>query len=413
MRLGGNLILTRLLFPEAFGLMAITQAVIFGINMFTDVGIGPSIIQKDRGSEPQFLNTAWTMQVVRGSIVWIVLCILAFPLAKFYSQPLLSSILPVVGLTALIGSFTSVNFHLAIRNMEFARVTMIEIGTYATGLLFTVSFAWLLQSVWGLVWGGVITSCFRVLSTHLVLHGVKDKFAWDRETVDQLKGFGRWILLSSVITFLSTEGLRLLIGALLDMRELALYTLASTMNLFLWQAILALASRAFFPAYAATYRSNPGELVSLVSRIRLLMIIPSWCVSVLFIFFGSELMDSLYDSRYHGSGPMLQLLATGTLVGCLWGSYSGALLATGRAATQTLLSVCQIVSQFCAIFVGYHFWMSKGIIIGLAAANWVMFLFNAVVMSRAGLFKLKQDLPFLGASILVVVWVWPRLSSFV
>ena len=46
LRFGGNLILTRLLFPEAFGMMGIIQAVIFGVWMLTDVGIGPSIVQK-------------------------------------------------------------------------------------------------------------------------------------------------------------------------------------------------------------------------------------------------------------------------------------------------------------------------------------------------------------------------------
>src|SRR4030067_3228097 len=87
LRLGGNLILTRLLFPEAFGMMAIIQAVAFGAHMLTDVGVGPSIVQNARGNEPAFLNTVWTVQIVRSVLVWVGLCALAFPLARFYGEP--------------------------------------------------------------------------------------------------------------------------------------------------------------------------------------------------------------------------------------------------------------------------------------------------------------------------------------
>ena len=44
LRLASNLILTRLLFPEAFGLMALVSVVLVGLAMFSDVGIGPAAI---------------------------------------------------------------------------------------------------------------------------------------------------------------------------------------------------------------------------------------------------------------------------------------------------------------------------------------------------------------------------------
>ena len=63
--------LTRLLFPEAFGLMALIQTFMIGLAMFSDLGIGPAIIQSDRGEDPDFLNTAWVMQILRGICLWL------------------------------------------------------------------------------------------------------------------------------------------------------------------------------------------------------------------------------------------------------------------------------------------------------------------------------------------------------
>lgn len=406
LRFAGNLVLTRLLFPEAFGMMAIIQSVMYGIHMLSDVGIGPSIVQKNGGNSPIFLNTAWTVQVVRGLLAWIGICIFALPLASLYGEPLLVSLFPVVGLGAIIGGFNSTKLLTAQRNLEAARVTFIEIGTYAIGLLFTIYLAWLLQSVWALVWGGLISSVLKMVASHYALHGEKNKFAWDKDSLHHLRGFGRWILLGSALTFLSLEGARLLIGAILDMRQLALFTLASTMNLLLWHAMLQLAGRVFFPAYAEVHRSSPENLIKVLYKIRLLIVIPSWILAVIFVFFGSQIMRLLYDVRYHDTGIMLVQLALGSLMACIWGSYSGVLTAQGKVATTTALTVVQIICQFSLMFIGNHFAGSTGLILGIAAANWVVYPFYAYVMQQNGLWQPKLDLIFLAASVLIVVLAW-------
>src|SRR5690606_17029308 len=75
MSLVSNLALAALLFPEAFGVMALVRLVLRGLKMFSDVGIGPSIIQHRRGEDPAFLNTAWTIQIVRGVLLFLATCV--------------------------------------------------------------------------------------------------------------------------------------------------------------------------------------------------------------------------------------------------------------------------------------------------------------------------------------------------
>lgn len=411
LRFAGNLILTRLLFPEAFGLMAIYQAVNYGVHMLSDVGVNASIVQNKQGNDPAFLNTAWTVQIVRGILAWAVLSALAYPMAALYGEPLLAAILPLAGLTAIIGGFNSTKWHTAQRNMEAVRVTKIEVVTYATGLLSTIILAWLMQSVWALVWGNVITSLLKLFASHVYLHGISNRFAWDREALSHLRGFGRWIMLGSALTFLSSEGARLLLGAMLDMQQLALFTLASTMSMMFAQAAQQVVGRVFFPAFAEVHRTTPEKLMAVLYKARLAFILPSWLLGVGFVFFGTELMSVLYDERYHGSGPMLELLAAGSLVGCVWGSYSHVLLAMGKAATETVLTAFQIVFQIASIYIGFHYWGATGIVAGVAAANWMMYPVRAYVMHRNGLWQYKLDLVMLAASTLIVMTAWSHLAA--
>src|SRR5262249_52416768 len=66
LRLLSSLIMTRLLAPDLFGIMAIATAVHVVVALLADVGLFQSIVQSPRGEDPSFLNTAWTLQVVRG-----------------------------------------------------------------------------------------------------------------------------------------------------------------------------------------------------------------------------------------------------------------------------------------------------------------------------------------------------------
>ena len=83
LRLAGNLILTRLLVPELFGLMTLAQTAITGLSMFSDIGTSANVVRHPRGEDPKFLNTAWTLQVIRGFWLWLGMALLAVPLARF------------------------------------------------------------------------------------------------------------------------------------------------------------------------------------------------------------------------------------------------------------------------------------------------------------------------------------------
>ena len=66
LRLLSSVILSRLFLPEYFGLMALVTTVIVGMNLFSHVGLQDSVIQNPRETS-RFLNTAWTIQVIRGA----------------------------------------------------------------------------------------------------------------------------------------------------------------------------------------------------------------------------------------------------------------------------------------------------------------------------------------------------------
>ena len=190
LRLASNLILTRILFPEAFGMMTLVTVIITGLALFSDVGIGPAILQSKRGDDPTFLDTAWTIQVLRGGALWIFTFILAWPVATFYGVPELSYILPLAGLSLAIDGFRTTRIETAHRHLIVGRATMLELLSQVISLIAIIGLALATRSVLALAVGAVIQSAVYVAVTYVYLPGHHDRFRWDRSAAKELISFG-------------------------------------------------------------------------------------------------------------------------------------------------------------------------------------------------------------------------------
>lgn len=403
LRLGGNLILTRLLFPEAFGLMAIVQVWMVGLQMFSDIGIVPAIIQSRRGEETEFLNTAWTIQVFRGGALWICSILLAWPVATLYHEPMLTLLLPVVGLNAFINGFNSTKLATVNRNLLFGRLVMIETGSYAFGLLVMILWALQVSTIWALVGGGIVTSLAKMAASHLVLDGPSNKFQFDKKAFHDLRKFGNWIFVSTIITFLSGQGDRLLIGYILDVRFLAFYTLALNMSNLFHDALRSVGGKVLFPVYAQVLRENPQKFYAILRKSRLLQILLSWIISFIFIIFGKQLMALLYDARYVDSGWILQILAIGQLVHVLESSNVGVMMASGKTRTMTVLLAFQSIIQIISLLFGYHFFEQTGMVYGIMFSKMLFYPVNAYIFHKYSLWQPEIDLPFLAIFLIVLL----------
>lgn len=401
LRFIGNLILTRLLFPEAFGLMGIVQVVLIGLALLSDVGITPSIIRSKQGNTAGFLNTAWSIQVIRGFGIYVTLLLFSFPIATFYDQPLLEQILPVVGLTAIINGFASTHIALANRDLLLKKIALLEIGSYALGLTATITLAWLDRSVWPLVWGALISATIKTVASHFLYADRSNRFAWNSDALGELINFGRWILLGSILTFFAAQGGRLIVGKLIGIEYLAYFILASTINIMLPEFMSKIGNKVLFPAYSKVERKDPRRLYPVLKKSRLIMIIPVWLVAVVVVFSSEQLISMLYDPRYSTAGWMLQYLSIGTMFGILTRSYGGVLWAKGKVATNTLLLAIQIVVHYSIMLIGFQVAGLHGMMLSFPTSTFIMYWVNAYIFSRLKLWQPEIDVPIICLSAVI------------
>jgi len=391
LRLLSNLILTRLLFPEAFGLMALVFVVIQGLQMLSDLGIGPSIIQNERGDDPTFLNTAWTLQILRGGVIYLSVVALSIPASWLYAEPRLTYLLPVVGFTALISGFDSSARHSVNRRLTLGRLTIFDLTAQFAALVVTIAWALVDRNVWALVGGAVAAALVRMAMSHFLLPGPKNRFAWDRNAVREVFHFGKWIFLSSAISLLAAQADRLILPKLITFELLGVYSIAYMLSQFPDQIVTSLSGRVVFPALSQLTHLPRTELRTVVVRNRRPFLLTIAVPLAVLAGFGDVLVRILYDARYHEAGWMLCLLALGLWPRMLTNTLAPALLAIGQpryfayAAGLRLLWVCGALPM---AYVAFGLW---GAVAAVACGAMAEYLIEGYGFWRHGLLCLKQD----------------------
>ena len=369
-RLASNLILTRLLFPEAFGLMTLVTVVTVGLMMFSDVGIGPSIAQSKRGDDPDFLNTAWTIQIIRGSCLWLVTVALAYPMARFYDQPELAVYLPISGLALLLSGLLPTRIETAHRHLVFGRLTLLDLTSQIIGVLCMVVLAYLTKSVMALVVGGVLGVVAKLILTHLFMPGEHNKFCWEKAALSEQVHFGKWIFLSTAFGFVSAQGDKAILGKLLSLDMLGIYNIGFFLASFPVALGLAMAQNLLIPIYRDRPPGEALENRKKLQKMRFLITSGLFIFLMLLAFFGPLIVRVLYDARYEQAGAMLVIVACALLPQAIGLSYDRAALAAGDSRGVFVFAGVRAVLQVSLLYLGFQFFGLFGglVSIGIAMA---------------------------------------------
>ena len=372
MRFASNLLLTRLLFPEAFGLMALVSMVMVGLSMFSDVGLGPSIQSSRRGDDPAFLDTAYSVQVLRGALLWLLGCAFAWPLASFYDAPEMIQILPVAAFASLIAGLAPIRVETANRHLALGRVTAIDLVSQAIGILIMIGLALWTKSVWSLVWGNIATAAVRLWLIAMLLPGPPSRFRWEAESVRELLRYGGWIFLSTAFGFLLSQGDKAILGRYLTLESLGVYNIGYFLASFPAMLLSALVARTFIPIYREVAASGSAQSRRRLRKMRFTLTGTVLLLMAAIALGGRELVAFLYDARYAGAGAVVVAIVCLQLPHVVMATYDSSALAAGDSRGFFLLSAVKAVLQTTLFLIGAHYCGLAGALLGQGAAAVLM-----------------------------------------
>ncbi len=418
--------MTRLLMPEMFGVMAIANVILFGIALFSDLGLRQNIIQSHRGNDPIFLNTAWTVQIFRGALLWCIGLLIGlalyyigktavFSLKGVYSDPILPWVVSVMAANAFISGFESTKLATANRNLALGKVTLLDLISQVAGILTMLVWVNIDRSIWALVAGAISSSLIKAALSHTALPGERNKLLWDAQSFHEIFHFGKWIFVTSIMGFLISSIDRLLLGALITPKELGVYAIAILLMGAVQDIVSKLISNVAFPAMGEVIRLNPDKIKDTYYKIRLP--VDAFCLMSTGILFVSAeaIVSLLYDNRYSQAGQMLSILSLSLVV--LRYSVAGQFyIALGKPKLMAYIMSIRLLTLACFIPLGFSLGSLSGAILGVALSGFPEMLVTVLLIKRRlGILNIKyelRNLGFLPIGILLGISLVKIISSF-
>jgi O-antigen/teichoic acid export membrane protein len=401
-RLGSNLVMTRLLVPEMFGVMAIATMVTVILSLLSDIGLRQNIVQSRRGDDPAFLDTAWTFQIVRGGLVWSIALLLSialhfanlgrlFPASSVYASPVLPLVIALSSLGAVISGFESTKIATAYRSFDQKRLAQIALSGQLAGLIVMIVLGVMSRSIWALVAGGLVSSLTTTVLSHIWMSGLSNRLCWEQNALRELIHFGKWMLVSSTVGVLALTGDRLLLGGLVEADVLGLYSIAALIVGSIEGGLSKLISAVSLPALSEVARNNPARLREVYYKLRL----PGDLVLLFLTGFlfaaGQMVVNLLYDPRYSAAGSMLQVLAL-SLFSVRYGVAHQVYLALGMPRYFTVVTVVRFISLFALVPPLFFLTGTQGAIWGIALHSLAHVPFVYFFNARLGLNDFRREL---------------------
>ncbi len=246
--LSRTVVLARLLAPWDFGLFSIALLALSTLETFSQTGFNTAIIQK-KGDVRLYLDTAWTIQVIRGFLLGVILLVIAPYVAIFFGEPKAAFLMRALAVIVVLRGFVNIGIIYFRKELEFHKEFIYNCSGIIVDLAVAIPVALILRNAWALIFGLMAGEFVRVLVSYLV-HPYRPRPQLKIDKLSELFTFGRWVFAATIVAFVGTQVDSGFVAKFLGASALGLYQMASRFSNLIIPEVSNLFDKIAFPTYA-------------------------------------------------------------------------------------------------------------------------------------------------------------------
>ncbi len=319
-------ILSHLLNPSDFGLMALVMVVIGFSQAFLDMGISNAIIHKQAITKNQ-LSTLYWVNILAGVFLFLIILIIAPFIAEFYKEEELTKLILILSFTFIIQPFGQQFMILWQKEMRFSEIAKIDIITKFINFTVSVFLAYKGYGVYSLVYGtlaGVISQTGQFL--YIGLKEYKPSFVFKLGEVKEFLSFGAYQMGEKIINYFNSQVDTILIGKLLGKEALGIYTLAKQIIMRPVQIINPIITKVAFPTMSKV-QDDILKLKDIYLRIINHLSSINFPIYAFIFIFANDIVLIMFGEKWLGVVYIMKIL-----------SIMGAIISTGNPIGSLILA---------------------------------------------------------------------------
>ncbi len=413
LRAASSLILTRILRPEAYGIITILMSILFVIEMIGDLGLNLFVIRDPNGEEPRYLNTAWTMRLCRSVLNSMIVLLGATLIASLYQTPQLVAPLRVLSLVFIISGLASMSFPIAIRRKRARIIVYSELAATFITTLFSVVYCYYSRDFWGLVYGTLLYNLILTLMSYQFFKEFRPRLRFDRAASREVFRFTKFSMPSSLLTLALSQFDKIVFIRLFDLRLLGVYGLASSMAAPIEGLISKISQMVLYPRCAHDFRSNPASFslkyyTQNTNLLLSILILPPVAGGAAHL-----IISALFPSGYAEAEAVFRAFMVRAALLSLACPSEDLLIAAGESQVILIGNVLRAIWTVAGSLIGYYCFGFIGFIYGMALSGlppltyyyWLQnekgFLIPRYELYKVGFITIVAIMAYFGSS---VVW---------
>jgi len=336
-----NIILTRLLAPEYFGLMATILSTIAVSEAFTEVGVKQAVIQNKKGAKTEFLNAIWWFSSLRGACIFILAFMAAPHICEFFHSPEILLPMRLAFSTFIFRGLISPRMHVLEKELNYIKLIIIRQGSAIISVLITIILSLYYKNIWPLVIGVIVENFFMCLLSFILLPYLP-KLLIERFYLKEILKFARLMVGLPIFTSIFFQFDIFIIGRLLGMEQLGLYSVARTLALVPVAAFGKTINRVLLPAFSKLQDSKVSLVKWLLKMTDLVSMICMPGVA-LGIIISKPLLSLLFGHKYSSVSIPFSILMLYVMVRLLSIIIMQLFFALGRPDLQRYFAFFRIL----------------------------------------------------------------------
>jgi O-antigen/teichoic acid export membrane protein len=379
-RLGSNLILTRMLAPSVYGLFGTAMAVVTTLEWLSDLGVTPALLRLPNGSSPRYALTGWWMNMGRGLMLSALAASLAFPLAVAYGQPAIAPVLLALALRPILMSLRSPGMPELRRRMDYKSLFADEVSQTIVATAVSLTLAAISPTLWSIVAGTIAGALMGVLISYR-LAPIRPRSLWDREAAKEIGHLGHQVFVNTLVMALWLNLDRLLGLKLVDEASMGFYAVAWNLTAM----VEGLSTRACDVYYSHLARSHDQEnQESDHAIVTHRVAIYGMPIMALGVAISPLVVAVLYSTAYAGARPLVVILGARLMVRILGQVQFQSLLAQARVGLATWSYLVALIVQAIGIFPLAKAYGVSGIAFSVLLSTTAVTVTQSLLIARNG-----------------------------
>lgn len=346
-----NVVLARLLSPKDFGFFGLALLIISFVDVLSTTGLKSALIQKKQDID-SYINTAWTVEFIRGALIAVIILSISPIAMRFLGlTPQSRTEIIVFGSVGIALFFQAVTAIISIdleRNLLFSKYFFYQIGGSIVDLCLCVIFAYLWRNAYALILGFVSGHFVRFIGSKMLIRR-KLKFEFKIEKVKRLMGFGKWIFLSNLFSFVLVQADSIVVSKFLGVTNFGLYQMGRTISNMPMQQVSGIIGTVAFPLLSRSQESKGQMEIIFIKLLRLVLffLIP---LTVFISLYSTEIVLCVLGEKWKVIIKLLPVMIFGGIIRPISSIFETFFCASNLPKKGTLSQIIRFVSFIVVLY---------------------------------------------------------------